>query len=122
MNLFLEARNGTGRGLVYHLWPDRGAEDRWCACPACRAFMPREQIRLALNVLAALIGEKDPQARISFRGEEESPAEKLPGGSEITLRPNVFRLTEEFPPEGPERPSAALYLYEGGHIRELNNG
>ena len=122
MNLFLEARNGTGRGLVYHLWPDRGAEDRWCACPACRAFMPREQIRLALNVLAALIGEKDPQARISCRGEEESPAEKLPGGSEITLRPNVFRLTEEFPPEGPERPSAALYLYEGGHIRELNNG
>lgn len=120
MNSFLGPQNGTRRGLVYHLWPDRGAEDRWCACPACRAFMPREQIRLAVNVLAALIEERDPQARISCRGEEESPSEKLPGGSEITLRPNVFRLRAEFPPAGPEK--IPLYVYEGGHIRELSNG
>jgi hypothetical protein len=113
---FLGPGNQGGPQRIYHLWPDRGAEHLWCACPACRAFMPREQIRLAVNALAAAIEEGDPQARISCRGEEESPAEKLPGGSEIKLRPNVFRLPAELPPEQPEA-SAALYVYEGGHIK-----
>jgi hypothetical protein len=108
---------GPGReSAVYHFWPDRGAEDRWCACPACRAFMPREQIRLTVNALAAFIAERDPQARVSCRGEEESPSEKLPGGSEITLRPNVFRLPKELPPVRPGESSAPLYVYEGGLV------
>jgi hypothetical protein len=122
MDLFLKRRDEArrdGPAVVYHLWPDQGAEDRWCACPACRAFMPREQIRLAVNALAALIGERDPQALVSCRGEEESPAEKLPGGSEITLRPNVFRLPAKLSPRrGGESP---LYIYEGGRIRELDS-
>ncbi|MDR2747384.1 MAG: hypothetical protein LBB77_08060 [Treponema sp.] len=109
---------GTRRAAVYHFWPDRGAEDHWCACPACRAFMPREQIRLAVNALAALIEERDPQARVSCRGEEESPLEKLPGSSEITLRPNVFRLPAKLPPARPGEFSAPLYMYEDGCIRE----
>jgi hypothetical protein len=92
---------------IYHLWPDRGAEGLWCACPACRAFSPREQIRMAVNTVAAVIAEKDPQALVSCRGEEDPAEEQLPGGSEITLRPNVFRL-----------PQAAVYLYEDGAIRE----
>jgi hypothetical protein len=117
---FLERPDAT-RTKVYHLWPDRGAEDRWCACPACRAFMPREQIRLAVNALAALIEEKDPRARVSCRGEEEAPSEKLPGGSEITLRPNVFRLPAELPPRRPGESSAPLYIYEAGRIRELGD-
>jgi hypothetical protein len=116
---FLE-RPDTTRINVYHLWPDRGAEDRWCACPACRAFMPREQIRLAVNALAALIEEKDPRARISCRGEEEAPLEKLPGGSEITLRPNVFRFPAKLPPRRPGESSAPLYIYEDSRIKELD--
>ncbi|MDR3248501.1 MAG: hypothetical protein LBT39_06925 [Treponema sp.] len=92
---------------IYHLWPDRDAEELWCACPACRAFSPREQIRMAVNTVAAMIAEKDPQALIFCRGEENPSEEQLPGGSEITLRPNVFRLP------------AILYLYEGGTIKEL---
>jgi hypothetical protein len=80
--------------------------------------MPREQIRLAVNALASAIEEGDPLARISCRGEEESPAEKLPGGSEITLRPNVFRLPAELPPNRPGGSSTALYIYEGGFIKE----
>jgi hypothetical protein len=114
---FLESRDET-QGNVYHLWPDRGAEGRWCACPACRAFMPREQIRLAVNALAALIEEKDPRAWVSCRGEEEAPWDKLPGGSEITLRPNVFRFPAGLPPRRPGESPAPLYVYEGGRIRE----
>jgi hypothetical protein len=114
---FLEPGNRGGR--IYHLWPDRGSEHLWCACPACRAFLPREQIRLAVNALAAAIEERDPRARISCRGEEESPSEKLPGGSEISLRPNVFRLPAGLPPDRPGGSSAALYIYEGGTVKEL---
>jgi hypothetical protein len=91
---------------IYHLWPDWEAERIWCACPACRAFSPREQIRIAVNAAAMVVAEKDPQALISCRGEEEAPSDQLPGGSEITLWPNVFRL-----------PQACLY--EAGVIREL---
>jgi hypothetical protein len=100
---------------VYHLWPDQGAEQIWCACPACRAFNPREQIRLAVNTAAAVIAERDPQALVSCRGEEESPPEQLPGGSELTLRPNVFALPGG---EGPA-PGETLYLYEGGQVKAL---
>jgi hypothetical protein len=80
---------------LYHLWPDRGAELRWCACPACRAFSPREQIRLAVNTVAALIAEREPLALVCCRGEEEPSAEQLPGGSELSLRANVIRLPRE---------------------------
>jgi hypothetical protein len=102
-----------GERRIYHLWPDRGAEHLWCACPACRAFSPQEQVRLALNTAAAVVAKRDPQALVSCR-EEENPAE-LPGGSEITLRPNVFTLKTNGPP-GPEGGS---YVYEQGLIREL---
>lgn len=105
---------------IYHLWPDREAEHLWCACPACRAFSPREQIRLAVNTAAALIGEKDPQALVSCWEQEENPDEQLPGGSEISLRPNVFALKMKVPPDsGEAEGSPALYTYEHGVIREL---
>jgi hypothetical protein len=104
-------RPEAGPRRVYHLWPDRGAELLWCACPACRAFSPREQIRLAVNTAAALIAEKEPQALVCCRGEEEPPAEQLPGGSEIALRPNVIRL--------PRENAGQTLIYEGGRVREL---
>jgi hypothetical protein len=95
---------------IYHLWPDRGAEHLWCACPACRAFSPREQIRLVVNTAAAFIAEKDPRALISCREQEEDPAEQLPGGSEITLRSNVFVLKTKAPPDSGE-PEGVPVLY-----------
>jgi hypothetical protein len=107
-----EGAGREGPRRIYHLWPDRGAEDIWCACPACRAFMPREQIRLAVSAAAAVIGERDPQARLSCRGEEESPVEKLPGGSEIALSPNVFRLRDR-------SGEVPVYVYEEGRIKEI---
>jgi hypothetical protein len=107
---------GPENRRIYHLWPDRGAEHLWCACPACRAFSPREQVRLVLNTAAAVTAERDPQALISCR-EEENPAEQLPGSSEITLRPNVFTLKTKGPP-GPEA-GPLLYIYEQGLVKEL---
>jgi hypothetical protein len=99
---------------IYHLWPDRGAEHLWCACPACRAFSPREQIRLVVNTAAAFIAEKDPQALVSCREQEENPAEQLPGGSEITPRPNVFVLKTKAPPDSGE-PEGSPALYTCGY-------
>jgi hypothetical protein len=96
---------------IYHLWPDRGAEHIWCACPACRAFMPREQIRLAVNAAAAALAEKDPRVRVSCLGEEETAADKLPGSSEIVPHPNVFRLD----------PQSTVYSYENGRIKEIDH-
>jgi hypothetical protein len=109
-----------GAGRVYHLWPDRGAEHLWCACPACRAFSPREQIRLAVNAAAALVAEQDPQALVSCWGNEENPAEQLPGSSEISLRPNVFAITTgPRPDSGDPEGGPALFIYEHGAIEEL---
>jgi hypothetical protein len=64
---------------VFHLWPDRGHEKSWCSCPACRAFTPEEQNRIALNAIADALAEIDPGARLGFY---EVPAE---GGTEVAL-------------------------------------
>ncbi|MDR0301546.1 MAG: hypothetical protein LBI04_04435, partial [Treponema sp.] len=37
---------------VFHLLPDDGHENTWCACPACRAFTPAEQHIIAANSAA----------------------------------------------------------------------
>ncbi|GHU77726.1 hypothetical protein FACS189462_0360 [Spirochaetia bacterium] len=74
---------------IYHLWPDRGAERTWCSCPACRAFSPEEQNRIAVNAAADVLAEIDPHARLSWYEESDDSPE-----SEIPLRGNLFRLTE----------------------------
>ncbi|GHV86799.1 hypothetical protein AGMMS50255_0950 [Spirochaetia bacterium] len=74
---------------VYHLWPDRGEERTWCSCPACRAFSPEEQNRIAVNVAADALAEIDPRARLSWYEESGDSPE-----SEIPLRENLFRLGE----------------------------
>ena len=51
---------------VFHLWPDHGHEETWCACPACRAFTPAEQNRIAVNTAADALAELDPEARLSY--------------------------------------------------------
>ncbi|GHV52395.1 hypothetical protein AGMMS49579_09570 [Spirochaetia bacterium] len=74
---------------VYHLWPDRGEERTWCSCPACRAFSPEEQNRIAINAAADALAEIDPHARLSWYEESGDSPE-----SEIPLRKNLFRLEE----------------------------
>jgi hypothetical protein len=76
---------------VFHLWPDRGNEKTWCACPSCRAFSPEEQNRIAVNCAADVLGELNPDVRISWHET---------GDEEIDIRPreNMFKLTK-FPGE-----------------------
>jgi hypothetical protein len=71
---------------VFHLWPDRGHEKNWCACPACRAFTPEEQNRIAVNSVADVLMEINPQARLSYYEDFEEPGA-------IAVRSNMFPLT-----------------------------
>jgi hypothetical protein len=75
---------------VFHLWPDRGQERRWCSCPSCRAFTPEEQNRIACAAAADALAEIKPQGRLFFYETGE--------GGDIPLRPNLFPL-RRFPRE-----------------------
>jgi hypothetical protein len=72
---------------VFHLWPDRGHEGIWCACPSCRAFSPAEQNRIAVNCAADVLAELNPAARISYYENTDEQIDILP-------RPAMFRLTK----------------------------
>ena len=56
----------TRDGAVFHLWPDRGAEEVWCSCPTCRAFSRREQNRIAVSAAADVLTRINPGARVSY--------------------------------------------------------
>jgi hypothetical protein len=79
---------------VFHLWPDQGQEQRWCACPSCRAFSPAEQNRIAANAAADVLARVAPRARLSFY-------ENNPEGLTLGVRKNMFALTH-LPGEGEE--------------------
>jgi hypothetical protein len=51
---------------IFHLYPDKGNESTWCACPACRAFSPAEQYIIAVNTAADILVELDPKARLAY--------------------------------------------------------
>jgi hypothetical protein len=70
---------------VFHLWPDRGHEQQWCACPSCRAFSPAEQNRIAVNTAADVLAKINPRAFISFY---ENSGEQI----DIAPRQNMFML------------------------------
>jgi hypothetical protein len=70
---------------VWHLWPERGNERTWCACPSCRAFSPEEQARIAVNSIADCLGALDPDLRVSYH---ENTDERI----DIPPRPNMFKM------------------------------
>jgi hypothetical protein len=70
---------------IFHLWPDRGNEKTWCSCPACRAFSPAEQNRIAVSAVADALSESGVTGLISCY-------EPLGEGGDIPLRPNIFRI------------------------------
>jgi hypothetical protein len=70
---------------VWHLWPERGNEQIWCACPSCRAFSPEEQERIAVNCIADCLGALDPALRVSYH---ENTGERI----DISSRPNMFKM------------------------------
>ncbi|MDR1318559.1 MAG: hypothetical protein LBJ90_02965 [Treponema sp.] len=100
-----EAGGGSGPppAHVFHLWPDHGREKLWCSCPACRAFTPEEQSRIALNAAADALAGIDPGARLSFcetpedggkgaGGAADGDGDSTPPAGGIRLRKNIFVL------------------------------
>ncbi|MCL2373977.1 MAG: DUF4838 domain-containing protein [Treponema sp.] len=76
---------------TFHLWPEKGGESAWCACPTCRAFTPAEQNRIAANAAAAALAAANPAASLTFC---EKPGES----ANVPLRSNLFRM-EKMPEE-----------------------
>ena len=61
---------------LFHLFPDKGYESTWCACPACRAFRPAEQYLIAVNAAADELVKLDPEARIAYIDFDTEPDSK----------------------------------------------
>jgi hypothetical protein len=91
--------------LIFHLWPDRGAEHLWCSCPSCRAFSREEQNRIAVNTAADVLAAINPEAKISYY---ESTGESGDNPNDVSPRPNMFRLRLLPGQEGAEK--AGLFL------------
>lgn len=72
---------------VFHLWPEEGQENTWCACPACRAFSPAEQYLIAANTAADALAKLDPNALLSFFDYGEDM-----GKTGIVPRKNMFKF------------------------------
>jgi len=70
---------------VFNLLPDKGNENSWCACPACRAFSPSEQNIIAVNTAADVLLKLDPDALIIYHDYGTEPEEEG-----ITARKNTL--------------------------------
>jgi hypothetical protein len=86
-NFFTRSIQTVKPKRIFHLLPDEGHENTWCACPACRAFSPAEQYMIAVNSAADVLAKLDPDARISFLDLNNEPEK-----AGITPRKNMFRL------------------------------
>jgi hypothetical protein len=73
---------------MLHLWPEKGRENTWCACPACRAFTMAEQYRIAANAAADALAGINPNAFVSIYETNDEEGD-------IPLRPNIFRINPE---------------------------
>jgi len=76
---------------VFHLFPEKGRENIWCACPACRAFSPAEQNMIIVNSAADALAKLDPDARLSFL-DLGAGAETLQSHA-VSPRKNMFGTT-----------------------------
>jgi len=86
--LFNRALPGMTAPRVFHLLPDQGHENTWCACPACRAFSPVEQYIIAANSAADALASIDLRALLSFF--DFGIAAGDPAGGGIAVRNNMF--------------------------------
>jgi hypothetical protein len=72
---------------IFHLLPDENHENKWCACPACRAFSPAEQNIIAVNSAADALVKLDPYALLSYLDYNNEPEK-----AGIAPRKNMFSL------------------------------
>lgn len=85
--LFVRAAHEVTVPRIFHLLPDKGYENTWCACPACRAFSPAEQNLIVVNTAADALAKLDSDAQLAFFdfGDEDETEGIVP-------RKNTFRL------------------------------
>jgi len=76
---------------IFHLLPDEGHENTWCACPACRAFSFSEQNIIAVSTAADALAKLDPEALI-FYHDFGSDSSNEGGAARITPRKNTVCL------------------------------
>ena len=72
---------------IFHLLPDSGYENTWCACPACRAFRPAEQYLIAVNTTADILAKIDPDARLFYTDFDTAPSD----APRLAVRTNVYK-------------------------------
>ena len=89
--LFRQTLAGVTFPRVFHLLPDLGHENSWCACPACRAFNPAEQNMIAVKSAAPELAGLDPLALLSFFDFGAAKDEST--NSEIVPEKNMFILS-----------------------------
>jgi hypothetical protein len=99
--LFARAMPEVTVPRVFHLLPDEGQENTWCACPACRAFNHAEQNLIAVNSAADALASLDTDALLSFFDYGMEP-ETLREKRGIIPRKNLF-FTSATAPEGRRR-------------------
>jgi len=90
--LFVRSMQFMSVPRVFHLLPDEGQENNWCACPSCRAFSPYEQNIIAVNSAADALFKIDPQALIGFLNNGTQP-----DAEGLVPRKNMFELNLSSP-------------------------
>ena len=90
-NLFESIMQKVTVPRVIHLLPDKGHENSWCACPACRAFRPAEQYFLAVNTVADILAKLDPQARLLYIDFDTAPGD----APRLAMRKNTMLRQDE---------------------------
>ncbi|MGB8252264.1 MAG: DUF4838 domain-containing protein [Anaerolineaceae bacterium] len=51
---------------IFHLWADDIPGGGWCECEHCRGLTPSDQLLMAINALAEVLEQVNPDAQISF--------------------------------------------------------
>ena len=73
LKLFTNILDKVTTPRLFHLFPDKGYEETWCACPPCRAFSPAEQYLIAVNSAADALAKLDMDAKIAYIDFDTEP-------------------------------------------------
>jgi hypothetical protein len=86
--LFTRALQVVTSPAIFHLFPEKGYEEIWCACPACRAFKPPEQYLIVVNTAADELAKMAIDAKIAYIDYDTAPDDS----PRLTARKNAFVL------------------------------
>lgn len=72
---------------IFHFWPADILGGGWCHCAQCRNLSPADQALIAINALAAVLAEINPQARLAYLAyhDTEAPPACVAPGPNVAL-------------------------------------